>query len=224
MKFVAKLLLTILVLVSFALVGCGGGESSDPVAIAKKDLSAAFPNPKGPIQTYLNDKDTIILSTAKNDKDSYLIYFEKSPVYNAYIIDKKNNQVAMLYRFPHPKQDSIFNIYNDQYNTSLKRVIYAINILNDKHDKDDRLGIWNGDNTTHYIPLFTTYQFDKDGKMQVMRTTSGIGMTPSHYQGPVQEQYHLDLINIVFDQMDDLRALAREKEIKIDDLNLMPTI
>ena len=49
-------------------------------------------------------------------------------------------------------------------------------------------------------------------------------MTPSHYQGPVQEQYHLDLINIVFDQMDDLRALAREKEIKIDDLNLMPTI
>lgn len=232
MKVVLKLMLTALLVLSIAVIsGCGGSDNTkqssseknnvattetktfDAVGAAKEELlNLGF----GPIKQTINDKDIVVLSTAKTKDDNCLIYYKCKFGEYVYIIDKKNNQRAQLYGAGNPDYLSIFDIYNDQYNTQVQRVIWSMDIYNDKHDKDEKLGIWNSNNTTHYIPLYTNYQFDKNGKMQVGRTSSGSGMNPSHYQGPVEEQYHLDLVNIVFDQMDDFRSLAREQGLKIN--------
>lgn len=109
-----------------------------------------------------------------------------------YVVDLKNNQAARVENFSY-----ILNDLRNQQNAgnSTGRIIPQFLIFNDKHGKDDDKGEWRNNN--HFLPVFVPIKVDGAGNIKSEgRMSSGKGAAPSHYQGFLEEQKNVDLVNL----------------------------
>ena len=207
MKKVIKLfLLTVFALTITLLSGCGT-TAKDPVEQAKEDFKA--------FGVTFSKEPTTIVSTYGSSKDGYLAYVDSVLTY-VYVVDKKNNKVARIYRTGLNDDNSIFDIYDDPYDTSQKSTFFALELYNDK--EGSKLGTyWDGGKIKfHYIPFLVLSHFNKEGKLEITNIQAGKGPRAMHYFDYDEVKNYKDLVNIVYEQMDDLRRIAREKEVKLN--------
>ena len=140
-----------------------------------------------------------ILAHTPETEDGYVAWIQvknaKGVINTAVVIDKKNNQKASidlngLYGGLSGLFEPIEKPYKGEVVTILPVMIY-----NDTVGMDKIMGEWYG--TEHFIPVYALYAYDKEkGEIIPGMLSSGLGSHPSHYQGFLQEQKNVDLVNM----------------------------
>ena len=135
-----------------------------------------------------NMKGKIISSTYAEKADGFIINLDN----RVYVADLKNNQFARVENYSY----IVRNIQKMRgRDNSSGSIILQFLIFNDKHGKDEQMGEWRGSN--HFLPVFVRLEFDGAGNVKSRGVmSSGLGAATSHYQGDLQEQKNIDLVNI----------------------------
>ena len=180
------------------------------IAEAKKNTANAnIPSNIQLAQNVLNGKGVqgnVIATSYKNKDAGFLSLSRINDQYNIIVYDSASGMVASV---PFKKEQMQF-IDNKNKNYS-PPLIFKMNVLNDSHDKDEKNGVWNGND--HMIPIYALYSFDANGKVVPGRLTTGYGANPSHYQGYLMEQKNVDLANLFLTEMAALRSNCNENNV-----------
>lgn len=150
----------------------------------------------------------VLATSFGNNPKGFLSIIKNNEQYSFVIVDQVNQQVAEV-SFSQEKYSFIDNV-NQKYVSPL---IFNITIFNDKHDRDEKNGAWNGEK--HLIPIYAQYEFDQNGNVVPGMLNTAWGAKPSHYQGYLNEQKNVDIANLFLTEMKALRENARVNQVSI---------
>lgn len=151
---------------------------------------------------------TVIATSLENNTKGFVSIIKKNNTYSFILFDQINHQVAQV-----PFSFRVYNFYlhpQDKYQTPL---LFEMTIFNDKHDRDEKNGVWNGDN--HMIPIYALYKFDQNANVVPGMLHSGEGAKPSHYQSFLNEQKNVDIANLFLVEMKALQKNANANQVVI---------
>ena len=121
------------------------------------------------------------------------------------VYDKKDDVVAMM-----EFKKELLDLRNNPLRT---HIILTLHIKGDQASKDSNMGYWSGD--THSFSVFSVYEFDSNGNVVPGMLTSAQGKNPSHYQGYLQEQQNVNIINIALTHADSLAKDINDRGVSI---------
>ena len=122
----------------------------------------------------------VVATSIGHSSQGFLAIIKSNGQYSFIIFDQGNNQVAQV-----PFSFEAYNLVTQRSDKDIAPVIFNMTIFNDKRDRDEKDGVWNGDN--HMIPIYALYKFDQNGNVVPGMLITGWGAKPSHYQGYLNE-------------------------------------
>lgn len=170
--------------------------------------------PAGPIQnaqSAITDKNlqgTVVATSWGNNSNGFLSLVKEADQYRFVLCDTKNQQVAEV-----PFSQQVYHFTDNKQQKNVPPLIFNLTILNDTHDRDEKDGIWNGEN--HRIPIYALYKFDANGKVIPGMLATAWGMNPSHYHGNLNEQKNMDLANLFLTEMIALQENCRLNQVDL---------
>lgn len=150
----------------------------------------------------------VIATSIGHSSQGFLSIIKSNGQYSFIIFDQGNNQVAQV-----PFSLEEYNLATHRNDKYIEPVIFNMTIFNDKHDRDEKDGVWNGEN--HMIPIYALYNFDSNGNIVPGMLTTGWGAKPSHYQGYLNEQKNVDIANLFLMEMKALQDNAKMNQVSI---------
>ena len=80
-------------------------------------------------------------------------------------------------------------------------------IFNDVKESDAVNGVWKGKD--HLLPIYAVYTANDLKEITPGMLTTGMGESPAHLQGYLQETKNVNLANLVLTEMKKLREIDR---------------
>ncbi|MDD4600022.1 hypothetical protein SDC9_20885 [bioreactor metagenome] len=150
----------------------------------------------------------VVATSLGKNPNGFLALTKHNESYTFVIVDDINKQAALV-----PFSADRYNLCNNYNKGNIPPIIFEMLILNDKHDRDEKAGIWNG--PTHNIPIYALYKFDANGIVKPGMLSTGQGATPSHYQGVLNEKKNVDIANLFLTEMKTLQENAKARQIAV---------
>jgi hypothetical protein len=153
-----------------------------------------------------------VCAVSVTDEDGFLALINIDSKLFFEIYDAKDASVALV-----PYRYKTLNFRANATTSKNGRKYYSPVIFNmeipddDKISGDRDIGIWNG--TKHTIPVYSLFKVDDNDKIIPGMLTSGRGLTPSHYQVPLNEQRNVNLANVLLNHMDSLKKDIKARNI-----------
>jgi len=155
-----------------------------------------------------NIQGTVVATSLGNNPSGFLSLVKNNNQYSFVIYDNANQQIAGV-----PFSQETYNFLANKNQKNVPPLIFNMTIHNDNHDRDEKNGVWNGEN--HMIPIYALYKFDQNGNVVPGMLNTGWGAKPSHYQGYLNEQKNVDIANLFLLEMKALQDNANSNQVLI---------
>ncbi len=150
----------------------------------------------------------VVATSIGHSSQGFLAIIKNNGQYSFIIFDQGNNQVAQV-----PFSLEAYNFATQRSDKDIAPVIFNMTIFNDKRDRDEKDGVWNGDN--HMVPIYALYKFDQNGNVVPGMLTTGWGAKLSHYQGYLNEPKNVAIANLFLLEMKALQENAKVNQVSI---------
>jgi len=157
---------------------------------------------------------TVLAASAQNTK-GFLAVVQNKEKYYICIYSGQDNKIAWTdYTAKTVNFKENYSIYSNG-TKSYHPLIFIMDIPNDNKESQDKdLGIWN--DTHHHMPVYVTFEVDNKGTVYPEgkgKLFSGLGLKPSHYQGPIQDPQNINLGYVLITQMDSLKQDIKARNV-----------
>lgn len=147
-----------------------------------------------------------ISAVSKIDDNGFVGYINDEGV--AFVVYDKRDDVVATVDF----NKNVLDLRNNKTGNIYNSLILTVRIKDDKAMKDSNMGYW--EDGKHNFSVFTLYDVNENNEIVPGKLTSGEGKKPSHYQGYLQEQQNVNIINMVLTYSDSLREDMQARHIK----------
>lgn len=150
----------------------------------------------------------VLATSLGNNTKGFLAIIKNNEQYSFIIFDQVNQQIAEV-----PFSQEKYSFKDNAGQKYISPLIFTMTIFHDKHDRDEKNGVWNGEN--HMIPIYALYKFDQNGNVVPGMLHTAWGAKPSHYQGYLNEQKNVDIANLFLTEMKALRENGTANKISV---------
>lgn len=146
----------------------------------------------------------VLATSLRDHNQGFISIVIKDNQYVFALYDQMNNQVAVV-----PFAQQLLN-FTQQKNAP---VIFKMVIMEDRHDNDEKSGVWKGEN--HVLPIYALYKLDELGNVVPGVLTTGAGENPSHYQSYLNEKKNVDIANLFLTEMKVLQGNVKVNKVSL---------
>lgn len=216
------------VLVILIIVGIGGVFYKTGVMSSNMLVNAKSPDKSIPVEQKSAEKSAeestlakaqkiieqnkiqgkVLATSFGNNTKGFLTIIKNNEQYSFIIFDQANQQIAEV-----PFSQEKYSFQNNAGQKYISPLIFTMTIFYDKHDSDEKNGVWNGQN--HTIPIYALYKFDSNGNVVPGMLHTAWGAKPSHYQGYLNEPKNVDIANLFLTEMKALRENGTANKISV---------
>ncbi|CQR69962.1 hypothetical protein SOV_52370 [Sporomusa ovata DSM 2662] len=150
----------------------------------------------------------VLATSLGNNTKGFLTIIKNNEQCSFIIFDQANQQIAEV-----PFSQEKYSFQDNVGQKYISPLIFNMTIFHDKHDRDEKNGVWNGEN--HLIPIYALYKFDQNGNVVPGMLHTAWGAKPSHYQGYLNEQKNVDIANLFLTEMKALRENGTANQISV---------